>query len=76
VTNAVFILITRRNFEIPSQRSSVGVTESNIYENNLNYGSTYLECLLDDFKVLWYILSPKIIVKTIHTSTLNLQKRR
>jgi len=50
VTNAVFVVITRRNFEIPSRHSSVGVTESNIYENNLNYGSTCMECLLDGFK--------------------------
>jgi len=50
VTNAVFVLITSRNFEIPSRHSSVGVIESNIYENNLNYGPVCMECLLDGFK--------------------------
>jgi len=50
VTNVVFVLITSRNFEIPPRRSSVGVTESNIYENSLNYEPTYIESLLDGFR--------------------------
>ena len=50
VTNVVFVLITCCNFEIPSWHSSVGVTEGNIYEDYLNYGSTCMESLLYGFK--------------------------